>query len=1161
MLSALLNKQLVGTLGGCNENEEFLCEWKSLKNLLLFAQSISNQQSNCHFSCNEISSHPDSSFRSTLGEVKRLLSNGGGDEMAGITTAFISSIMCVETDEILMNLPSLMVISHNLRGLPFSLLSSVFFLDHSVLFHAIKLWPQMFHTGMDMAISNPSGGSIDAALVGTLYAESINCHQLFDTTEVDAAAFSLFLKQAPFHVLFPAMMCMNGPYSSEVSKMQELLLDKLSKGTTDCSLFLNLRLVLHWTHQIQSYQKLNPSVETEQLSNLCVTLVKKLLACLAVPESGSDCSTGSSFCSSSHNIQEVAKTIFSHPSVLMSLSFPLGSGPKFANENVVNSFDVLNILSREGVHNFSNPILNILTTTLDYVWSICSTHLCATKARDVTYKELVKAFKSLQQRLFLEVKDRFEQCACTKYLTPFLQTFYTLHALLKFLSPFLLLELVDWMFNRVESDDLIARNSALSVGCSLAAGAFSALSFYLQQKTRNRVPYDLFWEMSEKNMKPNMFEQIYSKIVNFAIIFEIDCADKCLLEAVSVLYRRKQMQQKKFHPLVLAMCRIIMITPVKMLSHCIHKTNINRAKFLCMLSDMSSLHSSIFGHLFWGLLNRSLHHDISGMGRSFDLTLSERHYILLLPASLSYLNSISLRLGEQNHKDFKHVPYFYSKILLKGFSQWKSFVFKDIFEEDYREFFPSSVKELLYLVDDSLLGKSLRMLQYHFALNGDSITLKKRLKLFKSIYPISASHDEMLDCDCQVIDCYSLHQSLNIINRIVGKISLCKILLFHGKAEGDLKDNASEMGSKMEASRIRFINILVEIWHFLVKNFSLASDPSGSGKSRNISSPYNYLEVFLLRNILSVVVEMRDYLIQLQCIPFLEQLTRSALLYRFHDPTTLKILQVLLTQLYEGKLSYDLYLQLLLAHSQFAPTLHSVCKLSHSLRSDYYLKPVSSILRCLVFPPLDHYETDGPHDEKTIELSSGQLEIVKLLRILLLKNAHQCGLGNDSGINYKELHTLLCHSYGATLSQIDLNIYKLMQEIEYISKSVSKNVVNAECLWGTAALKVKIEHPLEQNPSNLKVDSEEITEWSRSQHRESIPIDPEICTSTVLFFPYDRRAGDELLSVTKIQPDNVAKMAEVCVQVVCICVSFVSLPVLLPLFLTNYLKSYADMFF
>ncbi|CAJ1964127.1 unnamed protein product [Sphenostylis stenocarpa] len=1091
LLSALVHADLIERLGGNYECDEVFPEWKPLKDLLDFVESILHQRNYCISSKNEESLCPDSSLGSALGSLNRLLNSGSDHAIAETTIALVSSIILDGTGKMLTNLPSCVVIPCDLVGVPFSLLLSVLFLDYSVLHHTSKLWPVMFYAGLDMAMSDLGIGSQHAAPVGNsdhrLYPDSLTCTQLLNASEADAVTFSIFLKQAPFHVIFPAMMCMNGPYISKLSKVQELLLHKLSESVNDCLLLPNLRLVLFWTHRIQLCYEVNPMAEIKQLLNLCVTLVGNLLVQLLVPESCSDCSINSSFCSTRHTIKEVIKTIFCHPCVLMSLSFSLGNYQNIANENVDNDFNMLNIVSGEGFHKFGNPILQILKMTLDHMWSLFGSHHWASTAEGVACL-FVKDFEGLQQKLFLDARDRFELCIQTKDVIPLLPTLYTLHTLHKFLSPFELLQSVDWMFSRVEVDDLPIKKSLLSVGCSLAADAFSALSIYFQQSTENRAPYDLFWEMDVKNMNAHIFEQIYSKVVDFSVCFEVDSADRCLLEAVNALYKQKHMQQETFHPLLLIMWKIIMVTPLEMLSHCIYKTNAKKALFLHILTELSSLHSSIFGHLFLGTVNRSFHNDIGVMDHTSDLTLSEDQFILLLPASLSYLSSISKRLGEQSLKDFEPIPYYYSQILLKGFSRWKSFSSKDIFEEQYEEVFPSSDQELLCLIDRSLLGKSIHMLKYHFALSGDSMKLKKRLNLFKSICPKFALHDDLMDCETGVIDSYSPCQSLNIINRVVAKITLCRILLFHEEAGGGLKDLSVKMQSKMGRSRIRFLNILVDIWQFIVKKFSLAFDQSRTAKGTNISLLYNHMEGVLLQSILELVGEMQNDLIQLQSISFLEQLIRSALLYRFGDFTTMKTLRVILSQLSEGRLSYDLYLQLLLAHSQFAPTLHSVHKPAGS-----FLKPVSSILKCLVIPSLGHGESDVKQTGQTTVLSSGTLEIVKMLWILLWIKARQTDSdnGNDSDINLRELHALLRHSYGATVNWLDITIYNLMQQIESMS-----------CLWS----------------QNVKLDSETIEEWYISHHRDNFPIDPDICVSTVLYFPFDRSISDGLPSANKNEP-------------------------------------------
>ncbi|KAL9319803.1 hypothetical protein ACSQ67_011642 [Phaseolus vulgaris] len=1047
LLSALVHADLTERLGGSYECGEVFPEWKPLKDLMDFVESILHHQNYSIFSKNEESVLPDSSLGSALGSVNRLLNSGSGHAVAATTIAFISSIILEGTGKMLTNLPLHVVIPRNLVGVPFSLLLSVLSLDYSVLHHASKLWPVVFYAGLDMAMSNLGIGSQNAAPVENsdhrLYPESLTCSQLLDASEADAVTFSIFLKQAPFHVIFPAVMCMNGPYISKLSKIQELLLHKLSVSINDCLLLPNLQLVLSWTHRMQLCYEVNPMAEIEQLLNVCVILVGNFY----------------------QNI---------------------------ANGNAEDDFNMLNVVSNEGFHKFGNPIVKILSMTLNHMWSLFSSHLWASTAKDVA-SLFVKDFKGLQQKLFLDVRDRFELCVRTEDVMPLLPTLCTLHTLHQFLSPFELLELVDWMFSRVEVDDLPIKKSLLSVGCSLAADAFSALSIYFQQSSENKAPYDLFWEMDVKNMKADIFEQIYSRVVECSVCFEVDSADRCLLEAVNALYTQKHMQEETFHPLLLIMWKIIMVTPLKILSHCIYKTNVKKARFLHILTELSSLHSLVFGHSFLGIVNRSLHNDIGVMEHISDLTLSEDQFILLLPASLSYLSLISKRFGEQRPKDCEPIPYFYSKLLLKGFSQWRSFSSKDIFEEQYGELFPSSVQELLCLIDHSLLGKSIHMLQYHFALNGDSIKLKKRLNLFKSICPKLASHDDLMDCESQVIDSYSPCQSLNVINRVVSKISLCRILLFHEKEDGGLKDVSVKMQSKMGRSRIRFINTLVDIWQFIVKKISLASDQSRTAKGTDISLLYNHMEGFLLKSILELVGKMQNDLIQLQSISFLEQLVRSALLYRFGDFTTMKTLRVILSQLNEGRLSFDLYLQLLLAHSQFAPTLRSFHKPAGS-----FLKPVSSILKCLVIPSIDYSESDVKQTGLTTVLSSGPLEIVKMLWILLWMKARQTDseYGNDIKINLKELHALLRHSYGATVSWINLAIYNLMQQIESMSCLLSQNV---------------------------KLDSETIEEWYRSHQRDNFPIDPDICVSTVLYFPFDRSISDELPSANKIEPDTVRK--------------------------------------
>ncbi|XP_035543314.1 uncharacterized protein LOC108983821 isoform X4 [Juglans regia] len=1138
LFSALVESVLSERLGdhccAVDDSRDFFSEWRPLENLLLFSQSISHQQTSCIFSTDKKAPPVDGSFASTLDEIKRLVRSGDVGNIAGITKAFSSSIICTSPDVILINFPSVMTISCNLRGVPTSILLSEFFLEQSFLTSVSKLWPDMFFTGLEVALStvhckdseddtcgNPCR-SVDSQMVGY--------DGEFGESE-SAAAFGLFLKQVPFDVLFPAIMNIEGPYSLEPLKMQDLLLAKLSDSTADCHHISYLRLVLFWIHQIKLSYKSKPLIELQQLADICFNLVENLLAQLLILKTDSDSSRNSGFPFSRQDIQEVAESIFCHPAVVASLSCPIDCKEDLGNINVAETLDVLICLSRRTVHKLDHCILSILTTTSEYLFTLCSDQNFVSKAGKSANKQLVGAFNALVERLFLEARDKFDLCIRTKDMIPFLPTFYCLHALTRFISPFELLEFVQWMFNSIDMYDLTvwksSKTSPLAVGFCIAAGAFKNLSSYLEHPITKRVSLNALWGIEEENINIDLIEEIYIKVVNFALHSESNFADTCLLEAVNAGSRQKHNDQQSIHPLSLIVSRAIMITPVEMLSHCIYRTSKTKAKLLFLLIETSSLHLSLFGHLFLDIVNKVLHEG-NMMEESCGLALSDEDFIILLPAAMSYLNAIFMKFGKQCQRHVENMDSLYSRILWNGFLHWKSFVSGNVFDEEYGEFLPSSTQELLSLVDGSLLGKSIHMLQYHFAHGGVSMKMKRRLKLFDKLFPHSTAQDELLDWVIGEMDSRSLNQSLNHMNRVIAKLSLCRILLFtknnqmlslQKEAGGDLKEGSLEMGSNSDASRMRFINILVSIWQWIVKKLPILSD--SCAKEKSTDSLCRYLEVFILESIFELTKEMHDDLVQLQSVPFLEQLMRSALLYRFEDPTTLKALRHILTSLCDGEFSRVPYLQLLVAHSQFAPTLHSVSKSSGSSPVGAFLRPMSSILRSLVISSTKHNAVSGKRD-----VFSRQLEVIKLLRGLFPDKA-QFGFdsGKDFGINFRELHLLLLSSYGATLSEVDLMIYSLMHDIESANGSDFVNATETDHLWGSSALKVKKERDVERDMcSDIMTDTEGVGERRKSQFRENLSIDPKICASTVLYFPYDAIAVDEPLSLNKAHPPVVGKI-------------------------------------
>ena len=80
------------------------------------------------------------------------------------------------------------------------------------------------------------------------------------------------------------------------------------------------------------------------------------------------------------------------------------------------------------------------------------------------------------------------------------------------------------------------------------------------------------------NININIIEEIYFKVVMFALHFESDFANICSLEAVNVGCRPKYRQRHGIHPISLLMSRVIMLTPLEVLSHCIYKTSKTTSK-------------------------------------------------------------------------------------------------------------------------------------------------------------------------------------------------------------------------------------------------------------------------------------------------------------------------------------------------------------------------------------------------------------------------------------------------------------------------------------------------------------------------------------------------------------------------------------------------------
>ncbi|GAB2241491.1 hypothetical protein Droror1_Dr00018266 [Drosera rotundifolia] len=107
------------------------------------------------------------------------------------------------------------------------------------------------------------------------------------------------------------------------------------------------------------------------------------------------------------------------------------------------------------------------------------------------------------------------------------------------------------------------------------------------------------------------------------------------------------------------------------------------------------------------------------------------------------------------------------------------------------------------------------------------------------------------------------------------------------------------------------------------------------------------------------------------------------------------------------------------------------------------------------------------------------------------------------GKNTRELLCLLLSSYGATHSDVDLEIYSLMVEIESAEVGCGK-LAELDFLWGSALLRTTRDEAHESDSLPYTFLSE-IDEDSRRGHfKDNLPIDPKLCIETVLHFPFGR---------------------------------------------------------
>uniref|UniRef100_A0ACD5ZGX9 Uncharacterized protein n=1 Tax=Avena sativa TaxID=4498 RepID=A0ACD5ZGX9_AVESA len=1068
LIGAILNERFDKFSSEEIQSRSYFAEWRPLINLLHILRSISDQQSTSLFTTMKHSSELHSSSLSSVStKVEEMLSQHHTNLPDGVATAFLFSIMCAPPEDIIRSFPELLdvVKTHFPSHLQF--LSSVLYLQHDYLAKVASCCPE-------------------------------------------SAAMSTFLNATPLCALLPSVLSLLFSAPAETDEAHALLLDalvrlraKLSESTIT-ELTFNLRVILFWSHRLLSSYTVKCSDVLEQLCHVCSTLVDSIFEHIRVLATDTADLNASAEC-----FQDIIESVLQHP--VIGLSFPCKEGvialslpcslsncPDLTDRSLEHVEEVFTNYSKKNLHLVDGFVLNLLSKLYDLL-------LLADK--DGRSLELLFASpKVMLERILLLFKEKFQLSMNKGNLGLLLPNFYMIRALTKFMSPVRLLELANWMFSELESCVLncsVAFAPAAFVCLYIADVAMEFLYDYLQQ-TDNSSESCRSWGLEIQNSDIATIQRVYHVILHFATKLNLEFADVCLLKMLIRIHNaeRSAGQNTEYTAFHMMLSTMAINTPLSILHHCMLPTSKVKAKAVLLLLEVSPMHMNFFGQMLMKVLEKD-----ASQGMDYDSSSSRAHeHILLLPAALSYMKHHS-----DDHMQcvefLEPVANFYGEMLLGngGLPCWKSFITTGVFEENFSDFRQESVRDMVDYFSDTLLGKSVSMLHYHLSLK--EISRKQRLEIVASVCPQSS---DLLDSDVNDINPDSHNGILKLTNELLAKISLIRLLLSPPRRLLS-NDTASDRESKrMNNAKLNFISILVRTLDKILRKFPWRDGLSHSDKQQRVICS---LEYTILKHIVELSSEIQTHLNQLNSIPFLNQFIKSSLLHRFSDHVTLKAIRCVLVILSEGKFHADEILELILGHSHFLSSI------TYSIVSEHpsafnatgsLLQPAPSILRSVDSPFTKESKFQICIAEKR------KIEIIRLLRVLYDIKTRQ---RNNSLLDEsRELCFLLLSVYGATLSETDLEILHLMNEIEsYECKTISE----VDHLWGTAAVKYREELKLEFSTSEIhKTENTESNGRRRALFRENMPIDSKLCVTTVLQFCYKRSSRTSVFSLEQLREDN-----------------------------------------
>lgn len=1093
LIGAVLNQRFDNFSSEELHSRIYIAEWRPLMNLLHISRSISDQQSSSLFTAVEHSSELHSnSLSSVIRKVQEMLSEQHTNLPDDVAAAFLFSIMCAAPQDIICSFPELLDVVKTHFPSHMQFLSSVLYLQHDYLAEIATCWPDIFFCSLRQI-----EGNLDVDRAST---DEDKCQD--HSISAELTALSTFLNVTPFCALLPSVLSLMFSVPAKTGESHALLLDALVRlirakiyESTISELTFNLRVVLFWSHRLLlSYTRKGSNV-IEELCHVCSTLVDSIFERIRVLAADTANLNASAGC-----FQDIVESVLHHPTIDLACS--LSNCPDLTDGSAEHVEEAFTCFSKENLHLVDGFILNLLSKLYDL--------LLLADNDGQSLESLFASPKAMLEKILLLFKDKFQVCMNNGNFGPLLPNFYMVRALTKFMSPVRLLELANWMFSELESRGpscSAAFAPAAFVCLSVADIAMELLYDYLQQ-TDQRSESCQLWGLEIRSSDIATIQRVYHLILHFTTKLNLESADVCLLKLLIHIQNaeRSAGQNTEYTAFHMMLSTVAINTPLSILHHCMFPTSKVKAKVIWLVLEVSPIQMNFFGQMLMKVLEEDTS-ILQGMDYSSDSSRAhEDSLILLLPAALSYMRHHSDG-HMQCAKFLEPLANFYCEMLLgdSGFPCWESFITRSNFEENFGDFQHGSVQDMMDYFSDTLLGKSVTML--HHCLSLKEIPQKQRLEIVASLCPQSSG---LLDSDVNDINPDSHKGHLKLTNELLAKISLIRLLLSPPRRLPSNEAASDRESKRVSNAKLNFISILVRTLDQILRNFPRCDDLSHSDEQQMV---VRSLEYTVLKNIIELSSEIQTHLNQLKSIPFLNQFIRSSLLHRFNDHVTLKAIRCVLVVLSEGKFLADEILELILGHSHFLSsiTCSEVSEYSSAFNATgSLLQPAPGILKSVdsLFTKENEFHICIAEKRK--------IEIIRLLRILYdIKSRQQSNsLLNES----RELSFLLLSVYGATLSETDLEIFNLMNEIE---SHECKTIAEMDHLWGSAAVKYREELKLDSSISEIdKTENTESNSRRRALFRENIPIDSKLCVMTVLQFCYKRSSRNSVFSLEQLRQDK-----------------------------------------